>query len=135
MSEGSISANELWRHASEGDVGARERLMALMEPRVQTLARKHCKNCELTGVEQAGRVGAADAITKYQRKGYKFETYAETRIRGAILDYVRRNLRRDARREKERVDEHGEPLPEDVSWDATLEDGTAFEERTYFHEE
>ena len=53
---------------------------------------------------QAGLLGLLDAAEKYEpERGIKFKTYAELRVRGAVLDYLRkidwvpRNVRKRAR--------------------------------------
>jgi len=61
-------------------------------------------NVELDDLMQAGMMGLLDAVRRYQDTGAaKFETYATTRIRGAMLDELRsqdwlpRNTRQKAR--------------------------------------
>jgi len=47
---------------------------------------------EASDVIQAGMVGLIDAVSRYEEtQGAQFETYAVQRIRGAILDELRRN--------------------------------------------
>ncbi|NCQ51519.1 FliA/WhiG family RNA polymerase sigma factor [archaeon] len=47
---------------------------------------------ELNDLIQCGSLGLLDAITKYVKNdSAKFETYATTRIRGSILDELRKN--------------------------------------------
>lgn len=47
---------------------------------------------EIDDIVQAGMVGLLDAVTRYEEtQGAQFETYAVQRIRGAILDELRRN--------------------------------------------
>ena len=47
---------------------------------------------EFDDVMQAGMVGLLDAIARYEEtQGAQFETYAAQRIRGAIVDELRRN--------------------------------------------
>ena len=60
---------------------------------------------QVDDIIQAGMMGLLDAATRYDEiHGAQFETYATTRIRGAMLDELRsndwlpRNLRRDMRR-------------------------------------
>ncbi|MEW6365899.1 MAG: FliA/WhiG family RNA polymerase sigma factor [Acidobacteriota bacterium] len=69
---------------------------------------------------QAGLLGLLDAAEKYEpERGIKFGTYAEQRVRGAVLDYLRkidwvpRNVRKRAR-EIQRIyaeleQQHGRP--------------------------
>jgi RNA polymerase sigma factor for flagellar operon FliA len=65
---------------------------------------------EMSDLTQAGVLGLLDAAEKFdQAKGVRFRTYAELRIRGAILDSLRsldwvpRSLRRE-RRELQRAE-------------------------------
>jgi len=54
-----------------------------------------------------GMIGLSDAIDKFDPKiGVKFETYAYTRIRGSIIDEIRRidNLPRSVRNKMEQID-------------------------------
>lgn len=56
---------------------------------------------------QAGLIGLMDAVNKYrQEKGVQFETYATQRIRGAMLDELRRNdwLPRGVRRSQRMIE-------------------------------
>lgn len=54
-----------------------------------TLARLPA-NVELDDLLQAGMMGLLDAVRRYEeQEGVRFETYAVTRIRGAILDELR----------------------------------------------
>ncbi|HKI37321.1 MAG TPA: sigma-70 family RNA polymerase sigma factor [Gemmataceae bacterium] len=47
---------------------------------------------DVENLESAGTLGLVEAAGKYDpERGIKFETYAYTRIRGAILDELRRN--------------------------------------------
>jgi len=62
---------------------------------------------EVDDIIQAGMVGLIDAISRYeQTQGAQFETYAVQRIRGAILDELRRNdwLPRGVRRNMRKIE-------------------------------
>ncbi len=62
---------------------------------------------ELDDIIQAGMVGLLDAIERYeQTRGAQFQTYAEQRIRGAMLDELRSSdwLPRSARRNMRRIE-------------------------------
>ena len=49
-------------------------------------------NVEFDDMLQAGMIGLMDAISRYQEgQGTQFETYANQRIRGAMLDELRNN--------------------------------------------
>lgn len=48
-------------------------------------------NVEYDDLVSYGTFGLIDAVNKFDySKGYKFETYASLRIRGAILDQIRK---------------------------------------------
>jgi RNA polymerase sigma factor for flagellar operon FliA len=64
-------------------------------------------NVEREELESNGIFGLIDAIDKFDpRKGIKFETYASLRIRGAILDQVRKNdwIPRTVRQRQRQID-------------------------------
>ena len=85
----------LWaRFKASGDRGAREELILLFAPLVTMVANRVGAGLP-TSVEQAdlvsyGMFGLIDAIEKYETdRAVKFETYASSRIRGAIIDELR----------------------------------------------
>lgn len=58
----------------------------------KAMAKHLPKHVELDDLKSEGLFGLVDAIKKFDDSfGYKFETYASFRIRGAILDHLRRN--------------------------------------------
>lgn len=64
-------------------------------------------NVEYDDLVSYGTFGLIDAIDKYDyRKGNKFETYASLRIRGAILDQIRKNdwIPRTVRQRQKQID-------------------------------
>ncbi len=80
-------------------------------PMVKTIAMKiHSnipKSVELDDLINSGIIGLIDAIDKYDEKmGIKFEYYAPIRIRGAILDELRKLdlLPRSARQRKKEIE-------------------------------
>ena len=80
--------------ARTGDVDARNRLVVHYSPLVKYVAGRLSAGLPNT-VEQAdlvsyGMFGLIDAISRFDRsRGFKFETYAMSRIRGAIIDELR----------------------------------------------
>src|ERR687887_694900 len=101
------------RYKSSGDVHARERLVVAYAPLVKYVAGRmasglpaHVDEADLVSY---GLVGLISAIERFElERDIKFETYAITRIKGAIidelrsLDWVPRSVRAKAR-EIERV--------------------------------
>ena len=86
---------ELWeRYRDTGDAEIRERLILHYSPLVKYVAGRvgvgMPSNVEHADLVSYGIFGLMDAIEKFDvEKGFKFETYAITRIRGAILDELR----------------------------------------------
>lgn len=64
--------------------------MSLVRVVAKRIVRKTPPNVELDDLVSVGVIGLIDAIEKFDpEKGTKFKTYAEHRIRGAILDELR----------------------------------------------
>ncbi|MFW5733715.1 MAG: FliA/WhiG family RNA polymerase sigma factor [Oceanidesulfovibrio sp.] len=79
------------------DMGAVDRRHVVQHyaPKIKFLAlrlkAKLPQNVELNDIISSGTLGLMEALGKYDpRLGIKFETYAENRIRGAMLDELRR---------------------------------------------
>jgi RNA polymerase sigma factor for flagellar operon FliA len=90
-----VRVRELWeRYKGSGDQGAREQLAVQYLPLVRFVAGRvrmtlpaFVDEDDLVGY---GVLGLLDAMEKFDpSRGVKFETYAVTRIRGAILDGLR----------------------------------------------
>jgi RNA polymerase sigma factor for flagellar operon FliA len=97
--QGKVSADPeivaLWEtYKSEGDGGSRERLILQYSPLVKYVAGRVSVGLPAT-IEHAdlvsyGMFGLIDAIERFDlEQGVKFETYAITRIKGAIIDELR----------------------------------------------
>ncbi len=90
-----IELRELWRrYKSDGDPRARERLVVAYSPLVKYVAGRtaaglppHVEEADLVSY---GLVGLISAIERFDiSREIKFETYAITRIKGAIIDELR----------------------------------------------
>jgi RNA polymerase sigma factor for flagellar operon FliA len=90
-----IELRDLWRkYKSSGDSDARERLVVAYSPLVKYVAGRlaaslpaHVEEADLISY---GLVGLINAIERFDPdREIKFETYAMTRIRGAIIDELR----------------------------------------------
>jgi RNA polymerase sigma factor FliA len=90
-----IELRELWRrYKSENDARARERLVVAYSPLVKYVAGRtaaglppHVEEADLVSY---GLVGLISAIERFDpSREIKFETYAITRIKGAIIDELR----------------------------------------------
>src|ERR1041385_7536804 len=86
---------ELWREfKSSGDAALRERLILHYSPLVKYVAGRVGvglpPNIEQADLVSYGIFGLIDAIEKFDiHRAIKFETYAISRIRGAIIDELR----------------------------------------------
>lgn len=90
-----LSVDELWKaYKSTDDLDLRNRLVLQYAPLVKYVAGR-VKSGLPDWVDQAdlnseGVIGLMDAITKFEpNRGLQFQTYAVTRIRGAIIDSLR----------------------------------------------
>lgn len=90
-----IELRDLWRrYKTEGDPRARERLVVAYSPLVKYVAGRtaaglppHVEEADLISY---GLVGLISAIERFDpSREIKFETYAITRIKGAIIDELR----------------------------------------------
>lgn len=86
---------ELWeRFKSAGDTAARDGLILHYAPLVKFVAGRLRaglpRSVDPSDLASYGTFGLIDAIDKFEpERGYKFETYAVNRIKGAILDELR----------------------------------------------
>ncbi len=95
-----------WRkYVETRDIQMRNKLVLLYAPLVKYIAgqiysRLPPRSVEIADLVGSGMVGLIEAVEKFSpERGYKFETFAFQRIKGAIIDYLRkldwlpRNLR------------------------------------------
>jgi RNA polymerase sigma factor FliA len=90
-----VELRDLWRrYKDEGDAGARERLVVAYSPMVKFVAGRlgaglpsHVDDADLISYGLMGLIGAIERFDP--ERGIKFETFAMTRIRGAIIDELR----------------------------------------------
>ena len=88
----------LWTRAHTGDQDSVNQLIAAIWPSVDIIAKsiRKSKNfsklpLDLDDMTQEGLIALTRAIQKYQpEKGIQFWTYAETVVRNAITDYIRK---------------------------------------------
>ena len=91
----SVELHDLWkRYKSNGDSRARERLVVAYSPLVKYMAGKlgaslpaHVEEADLISYGLGGLISAIERFDPSRET--KFETYAMTRIRGAIIDELR----------------------------------------------
>src|SRR5919112_2043839 len=91
----SVELKDLWRqYKRDGDARARERLVVAYSPLVKYVSGRMASGLP-AHVEEAdlisyGLVGLISAIQRFEpEREIKFETYAITRIKGAIIDELR----------------------------------------------
>lgn len=95
MDDANEVVGELWRQYKEsGERDARERLILHYSPLVKFVAGRVAAglphNIEQSDLVSYGIFGLIDAIDKFDPgRGFKFETYAISRIKGAIIDELR----------------------------------------------
>ncbi len=90
-----VELRDLWRrYKGEGDAGARERLVVAYSPLVKFVAGRlgaglpsHVEDADLISYGLMGLIGSIERFEP--ERGIKFETFAMTRIRGAIIDELR----------------------------------------------
>lgn len=90
-----MTEHALWKAYAAGDETARERLLAEHMNLVYHLAhqmyRRLAGELELDELISAGTIGLVDALERFEpARGFAFSTYAVPRVRGAMLDEVRR---------------------------------------------
>ena len=123
-----IELRDLWRrYKSTGDEKARERLVVAYSPLVKYVSGRMASGLP-AHVEEAdlisyGLVGLISAIQRFElERDIKFETYAITRIKGAIidelrsLDWVPRSVRSKAReieKANRKLEHHFQRAPTD----------------------
>jgi RNA polymerase sigma factor FliA len=90
-----VELRDLWRrYKEEGDTAARERLVVAYSPLVKFVAGRlgaglpsHVEDADLISYGLMGLIGSIERFEP--ERGIKFETFAMTRIRGAIIDELR----------------------------------------------
>jgi RNA polymerase sigma factor FliA len=90
-----VELRDLWRrYKVDGDPSARERLVVAYSPMVKFVAGRlgaglpsHVDDADLISYGLMGLIGSIERFEP--ERGIKFETFAMTRIRGAIIDELR----------------------------------------------
>jgi RNA polymerase sigma factor for flagellar operon FliA len=90
-----VELRDLWRrYKVDGDGSARERLVVAYSPLVKFVAGRlgaglpsHVEDADLISYGLMGLIGSIERFEP--ERGIKFETFAMTRIRGAIIDELR----------------------------------------------
>lgn len=89
-----------------------ERYVPLVKRLAFQLSARLPANVEIDDLIQTGMLGLMDALNRFQEMGAQFETYATTRIKGAMLDGLRRedSLPRLLRQEMRKIEKSIEHL-------------------------
>jgi RNA polymerase sigma factor FliA len=105
----------------------RERIAAGL-PFVESLARRVAASMphsiELNDLVQDGMLGLIDAACRFdEARGIKFETFAERRVRGAMIDALRRDAwPRGVRRQRREIEAAREQLRRELGAEPSLAD-------------
>ncbi len=105
----------------------REQITAAL-PFVETLARRVASSMpnsiDLSDLVQDGMIGLIDAAHRYdESRGIKFETFAERRVRGAMIDALRRDAwPRGVRRMRRRLESAREELRRELGHEPSVAD-------------
>src|SRR3954470_25048732 len=95
MADDASEIERLWvRYKADGEREVRDQLIVHYSPLVKYVAGRVAvglpQNVEQSDLVSYGIFGLIDAIEKFDLgRGYKFETYAIARIKGAIIDELR----------------------------------------------
>src|SRR5688572_26166509 len=103
-----LNSRVLWSNCAAGDADARTELltqhMSLVHHVARQLSRSLASAADLDELVSAGSMGLMSAVDAFDaQRGLAFSTFAVPRIRGAILDELRRHdhvprsIRRKAR--------------------------------------
>src|SRR5688500_8282396 len=103
-----MDLSDIWRAYTRGDAAARERLLGehlgLVHFVARQIARGISVEADFDELVSAGTIGLVNALESFDLgRGLAFSTFAAPRIRGAILDELRRqdhvprSVRRKAR--------------------------------------
>ena len=83
---------ELWcAYKVCGDEGARQRIIESYQPLVFREVMPYCSLSAVMDAVQEGTIGLIEAVERYDpKRGVAFSLYAVHRVRGRILDFLRR---------------------------------------------
>lgn len=138
--QGDADLDKLWRTYKEtGDQGLRDRLLVAYSPLVRFVASRVAiglpNSVDQGDLVSYGTFGLIDAIEKFDlERNIKFETYAITRIKGAIIDELRaidwvpRSVRAKAKAVEQAYSKlegklHRSPTDQEVAGELGIDDG------------
>jgi RNA polymerase sigma factor for flagellar operon FliA len=120
----------LWKTKKDADAGdfLVKKYMPLVHYHVQRISAGLPKSVKRDELKSLAFVGLFDAIEKFEpNRDLKFDTYASFRIRGAIIDGLRKEdwLPRSVREKAKRIESTLEYLEQSLMRNATLEEVSA----------
>ena len=123
---------DIWKtYNSNKDPNLRNEIIIKYMPLVKHIVKKliisDITQSEYEDLINQGVIGLIDAIEKYQpSKGVKFETYATLRIRGEIIDYLRKKdwMPRSLKKKYRKIEETVETLQQKYNREPTVEEIT-----------
>lgn len=124
----SLSEKKLWERYDSGDESVANDLVALYEPVVQKavagFSARLPSHVDKDDLYSVGLMGLYDAIRKYKDQGFKFETYAPFRVKGAVIDYLRQNdwTSRSVRKEQREIELASEELSQTLGRSVSYEE-------------
>ncbi len=124
-----LPEDSLWKEIKIGNHKAREQIiednLALVQEIAKAIAQKLPQHIEIEELEGLGFLGLLDAVDKFEpERGVPFEAYGRQRIKGAILDGLRKEdwLSSTARRKVKRIAEVYDLLERELMRPATDEE-------------
>lgn len=126
----SIVEDDIWKaYISGRNKLVRNDIVVKYMPLVKHIVKKLCISdiapSEYDDLVNQGVIGLIDAIEKFQpSKGVKFETYASIRIRGEIIDYLRKKdwMPRSLKKRYKKIEETIEQLQQKYNREPTVEE-------------
>lgn len=126
----SIVEDDIWEmYISKRNPLIRNDIVLKYMPLVRHIAKKLCisdiAQSEYDDLVNQGVIGLIDAIEKFQpSKGVKFEIYASLRIRGEIIDYLRKKdwMPRSLKKRYKKIEETIEQLQQKYNREPSIEE-------------
>ncbi|MBS4194008.1 FliA/WhiG family RNA polymerase sigma factor [Bacillus sp. FJAT-49870] len=118
---------ELWTHSRDAEAGDMlvEKYMPLVSYHVQRISVGLPRNVSREELKSLGLLGLLDALNKYDiSRDLKFDTYASFRIRGAIIDGLRKEdwLPRSTREKVKKIEAATQMLEQKLMRHASIEE-------------
>lgn len=130
MAKSESQEQEYWRlwtqsHTEDAANALIQMYMPLVQYHVRRISASLPKNIDRGELKSYGLLGLYDALKKFDRhRDLKFDTYASFRIRGAILDGLRKEdwMPRSVREKSKRIERAAEQIEQEKKRSASLEE-------------